>query len=174
MKGLTLLLVAMTTATGVAAENHIIAKITDAHRYAGGNPYMKKALAFLQRPDLMALKPAVYEIDGTNCWANICENDLKPIGEECRFEAHRTFIDIQAPLSGPETYGIVDLPEDASQIPPFDVKRDCVLFRAKGKAVTLQPGEFAIFNVPGGAHAPCHSSDGPRRIRKVILKVRAQ
>jgi len=173
MKGLTLAVMATTMVTGMAAENHIIAKIADARSYVGCNPYMKKAIAFLQRPDLMTLKPDVYTIDGTNCWANICENDLKPIGEEFRFEAHRTFIDIQAPLSGPETYGIIDLP-DASLTPPFDDRRDCVLFHAKGKAVTLQPGEFAIFNVPGGAHAPCHSSDGPRRIRKVILKVRAQ
>ena len=36
----------------------------------------------------------------------------------------------------------------------------------------LKPGEFAIFFPEKGAHAPGLSSDGPRKIRKLVIKVR--
>ena len=54
----------------------------------------------------------------------------------------------------------------------FDVEKDYVLFKAKGEPWTLTPGEFAIFFPEEGAHAPCLSADGPRRIRKLVVKVR--
>ena len=40
-------------------------------------------------------------------------------------------------------------------------------------AKTVKPGEFAVFMPPRGAHAPCLSLDGPRRIRTVVVKVLA-
>ena len=54
----------------------------------------------------------------------------------------------------------------------FNVEKDCVLFKAKGEPWTLNPGEFAIFFPEKGAHAPGLSSDGPRTIRKLVVKVR--
>ena len=41
------------------------------------------------------------------------------------------------------------------------------------KPVTLKPGEFAVFLPPCGAHVPCTSLTGPRKIRKLVIKVRA-
>jgi YhcH/YjgK/YiaL family protein len=99
------------------------------------------------------------------------EASLKPIADENKFEVHRAFIDIQAPITGSETIGVTE--PESKVFDGFNVKKDCVLFKAKGDMWTLKPGEFAIFFPEKGAHAPCLSSDGSRTIRKLVIKVRA-
>ena len=149
---------------------HIVAKIADCARYEALNPYFGKAFAFLKRPDLADLKPGRYEIDGDNCWAMVQVANLTPM-DGAKVEAHRKYIDIQAPITGPETIGLFTMDEPRRAL-PFDDKRDFILFDAATEPVTLRPGEFAIFFPPDGAHAPGHSSDGGRTIRKLVIKVR--
>ena len=156
----------------VVTEPHIVAKIADCARYEVLNPHFGKAFAFLRRPDLADLKPGRYEIDGDNCWAMIQESSLTPLAG-AKVEAHRKYIDIQSPISGPETIGFFTMDAVHSEL-PFDEVHDCELFNAETKPVTLHPGEFAIFFPPAGAHAPGHSSNGERTIRKVVIKVKAE
>ena len=150
--------------------SHLFGDIADADAYAGRHPLFGKAFEFLKRKDLAELAKGRYEIDGTNCWAMIQECELKPFGEENTYEAHRAFVDIQAPISGPETMGVGFTPQEAAA--RFNVKDDYVLFKAKGEARTLQPGQFAVFFPPDGAHAPNLSLSGPRPHRKLVIKVR--
>lgn len=58
--------------------------------------------------------------------------------------------DIQAPLSGPETIWVCELP------------------------LTLRPGEFAVFFPWIDAHMPCCSLDGATSVKKLVIKVRAR
>ena len=60
----------------------------DAAVAALGEKYAK-AFEFLRRPDLKDLPLGRQEIDGDRCYAIICENDLKPIGEVQRPEFHK-------------------------------------------------------------------------------------
>ena len=83
---------------------------------------------------------------------------------------HRAFIDIQSPITGCETIGVAK--PDPKVFEGFNVEEDYVLFNAKGEPWTLKPGEFAIFFPERGAHAPGLSVDGPRTIRKLVVKVR--
>jgi len=148
---------------------HIVGKIAESDRYLELNPLFGKAFAFLKRADLAELPPGRQEIDGDRCWANVIDATLKPSGE-CKLEAHHRFIDIQAPLTGPETIGIADM-DDAARALPFNEKDDYVLYEGASEPVTLQPGDFAIF-MPFGAHAPCgRAPGGPTNIRKVVVKV---
>ena len=156
----------------VATELHIVAKIADCARYEALNPHFGKAFAFLQRTDLADLKPGRYEIDGDNCWATIADVSLTSLAG-AKVEAHRKYIDIHAPISGSETIGLFTM-DTAHRALPFDEAHDCVLFNAEAKPVTLTPGEFAVFFPPDGAHAPGHSSDGERTIRKVVIKIKAE
>ena len=151
---------------------HVVAKIADSTRYEALNPHFGKAFAFLRRADLVDLKPGRYEIDGDNCWANISDVSLTPLAG-AKVEAHRKYIDIQAPINGPETIGLFTM-DAAHRALPFNEAHDCILFNAETRPVTLNPGEFAIFFPPDGAHAPGHSSDGERMIRKVVIKVKAE
>ena len=98
-------------------EPHIVGALADSERYQGLNPLFPKAFSFLRRPDIATLPPGRYEIDGDRCWASIQDVTLTPI-EERKLEAHRRFIDIQAPLTGPETIGLARL-DAADQLPPL-------------------------------------------------------
>lgn len=151
---------------------HVIGKIADIDRYVSLNPLFAKAFAFLKRIDIAELPVGRHEIEGDACWANVMEADLRPDSER-RLEMHRRYIDIQAPLTGPESMGIA-VADDAALALPFDEEKDYVLYDGKFRSVILQPGDFAMFFPPRGAHAPCGCTGcGPNRIRKVVVKVAA-
>ena len=149
---------------------HIRGKISESAKYDGLHPLFARAFEFLRRPDLSDLKCGRYDIDGSNCWAMVQEVSLKPFADENQYEVHRAFIDIQTPITGSETIGIAK--PEPSVFDGFNSEKDYALFKAKGEPWTLKPGEFAVFFPEKGAHAPGLSSDGPRKIRKLVIKVR--
>jgi len=149
---------------------HVFARIADSARYEALHPRFKKAFDFMRRSDLAQLPCGRYEIDGSNCWAMVMEARLKPFGEVNTYEVHRAYIDIQSPITGKETIGFTKpAPEVFAE---FNVEKDYVLFKAKGEARTLAPGDFAVFFPGEGAHAPCLSCDGATAVRKLVIKVR--
>ena len=89
-------------------KNHIVGRLAECERYFSLNPHFSKAFAFLKRPDLAELPPGRYDIDGSSCWANVQEATLKDLAER-RLEAHRRYIDIQSPITGPETIGLAEM-----------------------------------------------------------------
>ena len=125
-------------------EDFYVGRIADCDRIAARHPRLAQAFAFLKRPDLAALPPGRYDLDGDNLWATVQDVALKPFGDTQHAEIHHTYIDIQAPLSGPETIGLL----------------------------ALVPGDFAVLMPPCGAHAPGCSLDGARTVRKLIIKIR--
>ena len=136
---------------------------------AKGNARLEKAFAFLRRADLQSLAVGRYEIDGDMVFALVQECDLKPVSE-MKVEAHRRYIDIQSPLTGPEAYGVGRL-SDANMALPFDAEKDIGFYEQPMDVVVVNPGEFMMFRPPYGAHGPSCSIDGPRRIRKIVIKV---
>ncbi len=150
---------------------HIRGRIAECAKYESLHPRFAKAFEFMRRPDLAELPCGRYEIDSSNCWAMVSEVALKPIADENQYEVHRAFIDIQSPISGNETIGVAK--PDPKVFEGFNTTKDYVLFKAKGEPWTLEPGEFAIFFPENGAHAPGLSSDASRKIRKLVIKVRA-
>ena len=159
------------SANSAANAAHLRGSIVECAQYEGLHPEFERAFAFMRRLDLADLPCGRYEIDGSNCWAMIQEVSLKPFADENKYEVHRSFIDIQAPITGSETIGVTE--PESTVFDSFNVESDYVLFMAKGELWTLRPGEFAIFFPEKGAHAPCLSSDGSRSIRKLVIKVRA-
>ncbi len=93
---------------------------------------------------------------------------------EAKLEAHRVFVDIQTTLSGAE--GIEWFPRDALQpLTPYDDRKDVELFVRPGPSpcrVDVFPGFFALF-FPADAHMPQLAVGAPARIRKAVVKVRA-
>ena len=154
------------------SEKHIFGKLAESEKYLGINPLFEKAFAFLKRTDLAALPAGRQEIDGDRCWANVIDATLKPCAE-CKLEAHRRYIDIQMPVTGPEVIGVAEMDEAARAL-PFNEKDDYVLFAAKGEPLTLRVGEFAVFFPPYGGHRPgCTSAKvPPQGYRKICVKVK--
>ena len=136
---------------------------------AKGNARLEKAFAFLRRADLQSLAVGRHEIDGDMVFALVQECDLKPVSE-MKIEAHRRYIDIQSPLTGPEAYGVGRL-SDANMALPFDAEKDIGFYEQPMDVVVVNPGEFMMFSPPYGAHGPSCSIDGSRRIRKIVIKV---
>lgn len=143
--------------------------IENCEAFAKGNARLEKAFAFLRRADLQTLAVGRYEIDGDMVFALVQECDLKPVSE-MKIEAHRRYIDIQSPLTGPEAYGVGRL-SDANMALPFDAEKDIGFYEQPMDVVVVNPGEFMMFRPPYGAHGPSCSIDGPRRIRKIVIKV---
>jgi len=151
---------------------HVIARISSAGLYAGMNSHLPKAIEFLQRKDLRELSCGRYEIEPGVSWATIAESELHPF-DGAKLEAHRRYIDIQAPLSGPESMGIRVL-DDRENALPFDEEKDIKFLEAESSLVTLQPGDFAIFFPLRGAHAPCCTLGAvPAKVKKLVIKILA-
>lgn len=154
-------------------KSHLKGRISESGALGELHPLFPKAFAFLGRSDIADLPPGRYDIDGDRCWASIQEVELKPVSER-KLEAHRRFIDIQAPLTGAETIGLAALSAEAQSL-PFDEEKDFVLYDGESRPVTLVPGEFIIFFPPLDAHAPCClAPDGPEKIKKVVVKILAE
>lgn len=156
----------------IDTQDFISGRISECGRLVDRHPRYAKAFEFLSRKDLATLPNGRYEIDGDNMWAMVQDADLKPFGDVQHPEVHGTYIDIQAPITGPETIGLLSLTPEAREKVDFNAAKDIGFFDAKTEPLTLQPGEFAILVPPYGAHAPCRSLDGARKIRKLVIKIR--
>ena len=149
---------------------YVIDTIRNLGKYADISANFAKAIAFLQGHDLAALPPGRHEVDGDNAWVNAAEAELTPLDAK-KPEVHRAYFDIQIPLDGEETYGLAKF--DPSAPGSFDEAKDIGFYDQPVEAVTVKPGEFAIFWPNACAHAPGCSLSGPRKIRKLVAKVRA-
>ena len=161
------------------ATHHYFGKVSDTAALEKVHPRLKKAFDFLRRKDLDTLACGTYELEAgapgekAAVFAMVQELDLKPAAPgPQRVEAHGRYIDVQAPRSAAETFGVAELDPTRPDF-PFDAGKDIGFIDLPCELKTVMPGEFAVFMPPRGAHAPCLSLDGPRRIRKVVVKVLA-
>ena len=132
------------------------------------NPYFQEALEFIQQNDLNALPNGRHVIDDDNLWVNIVDSELHTVNE-AQFEAHDQYIDLQIPLSSPESYGVMSRRMCQAPIGTFNKDGDYILFRdVVTTVVTRRPGEMIVFT-PSDAHAPLI---GEGMIHKAIFKVK--
>ena len=149
---------------------YVIDRLENLGKYAGLGTNFAKAIAFLAKGGLESLPVGKNEIDGTNCWANVmAEAELVPLADR-RPEVHHAYFDIQIPLSGEEVYGLAAF--DPSAEGSFDEAKDIGFYSQAVTPVTVRPGEFAILYPETCAHAPACSLTGPRKIRKIVVKVK--
>ncbi len=132
------------------------------------NPFYTRAQELISSGTLPTLPLGKHVLDEGNLWVNILEVRLKAPSKAV-LEAHNSFIDIQVPLSGSETYGIKDR-DKCTPLGEFNEAEDIIFFTDPVEdTVTVQPGGQVTF-APETAHAPLI---GEGVIRKAIFKVRA-
>jgi len=150
--------------------------IANADRYAAYNPHFPKAFAFMRRTDLKTLKPGRYDLVPGKCWAVVGEGTNVVALAERGIEIHRAFIDIQFPVSGPETIGVGEaIDDDLASMQSFDCEKDIGFLKAKIEPMVLKPGEFTILFPPRCVHAPsCFAEGTTLPHRKVVIKVAAE
>lgn len=127
--------------------------------------------AFIERARREQLPEGRYELDGDKLFAMIQEYETKD-REECLYESHRLYGDIQYLVSGQEMIyaaSVKGLKLVEDRTPDSDI-----LFYAGEKeeaALMLKPGMFAIF-LPQDGHMPCCRCDGAQSVRKIVFKFR--
>lgn len=114
-----------------------------------------------------------YDIRGRDIWARVSSYSTLPLADAV-LEAHREYVDIQAPLMGEEFQGCYPVgglrPRTA-----YDPADDVLFFdhpAALTNAWLLRPGMFAVF-FPQDAHMNKGQVGTPALVKKVVVKVRA-
>lgn len=114
-----------------------------------------------------------YEINAKS-YANIDIYDTKPV-EQCRFEAHKKYIDIQMTLNGFEELDYIAAKELIIS-EQYDEKRDVMFFQnpsKKSDVIQLSPFKFAMI-YPHEAHRPqVMNTNKPEKVKKVVVKILA-
>lgn len=136
-------------------------------KYTALNPLFNDVVEFIKANDLSKLETGKHLIKETDLFVNI--QDVKGKTEDvAKLETHRRMIDIQIPLSAPETFGYTPL----CSLPDAEYNDQKDITKYEGRAetyFTCRPGEFAAF-FPQDGHAPCIAE--VETLRKAIFKVR--
>ena len=149
----------------------IIDDIAYASRYYTLGSRIRQALVFLQETDFSAMQPGRYEVDGENIIAIVDEYHTKDAVTE-QLESHKTYIDIQYLLEGEELIGHLLL-QDQLPVAPYNPETDEMLFAEHPAFFSrLQPFMFATL-YPTDLHMPGITAVTQRRVKKVVMKVKA-
>lgn len=108
-----------------------------------------------------------YEIDD-NSFANI---DIYNTKQNCKFEAHKKYIDIQMLLEGSEELDYISI-DDLKISEAYDEKRDVMFFHNPEKTpdtLQLEPYKFALI-YPHEAHRP--QMGNGQQVKKVVVKIK--
>jgi YhcH/YjgK/YiaL family protein len=128
---------------------------------------LARALEYLRTTDMRAVSLGRHDLDGDRLFALVQEYTTRA-EDQCVWEAHRRYIDVQFMAVGAERMGYAPLAAMRER-EPYDPARDVALFEPGSELVTIREGMFAIFG-PEDVHSPCHAAGEPRRVRKVVIK----
>lgn len=140
----------------------------NAAHYETLNPRFARAFRWLRETDLLAAAAGRHDIDGDAVYALIQDVTTKP-REQGVWEAHRRYLDIQAPLTGEEAIGYAPI-DQLKVTQAFDVAKDFCLLEGDGVLLRLRPGMFSLL-WPQDGHMPGIAVGAPAPIRKVVVKV---
>ena len=110
-----------------------------------------------------------HDLDGDRVFVNVDEYETRP-REQCRFEAHLVYADVQYLVTGNEHIAVAPLSK-MTLTEPYDPARDVGFFDGEGTPVALG-GDLFLVLFPQDAHMPCMVIDRPQPVRKVVVKVR--
>ena len=133
-----------------------------------GHEGVRRAIEWAREHDLSALSCGRNDIDGDALYVNVAEYDSKAF-EDCKFEAHKRYIDVQVVASGIER---IDSQVIAKcEAGEFDEEGDFMLLEGEAATqVILEPGSFAAY-FPDDAHKPGIAVDGASHNKKCVFKV---
>jgi len=135
--------------------------------YESIHPRFKQAFDFLHAADLINLPIGRIELDGSNLFVSVVEINGKTAGMTC-METHQLYIDIQVPVTAPETMGWLAGSGLKIKSEDYNPEKDIAFFADKASNfIVVKPFEFAVF-FPEDGHQP-GIAEG--RHKKIIVKV---
>lgn len=147
----------------------IIDKVINCHNYFSLNTRFSTAFEYILANDFSKFEPGRYEVDGSEIYAMVSDYTTKNI-IDCKWEAHRKYIDIQFMVSGTENFGYTNL-DSLKTVQDYNDEKDFLLLEGEGDFVKLEKDTFIIV-YPQDAHMPGVVFDSPEKIKKVVMKVK--
>lgn len=125
---------------------------------------------FLKSTDLAALPLGEHEILGRDVFAIVSEYTPKP-HEDCFFENHLKYIDLQYVVSGEELMGVTTL-DKVVPVQAYDETKDICFFAGDAEAeyVPATAETFFVF-FPSDIHRPSMKTNEDVKVKKVVVKV---
>ena len=143
-----------------------------AEKYDYLSDKFKKAFTFLRETDLASLPIGRTEIDGDEVYASVQSYTTMTV-EECAFESHLEYFDVQYVVEGEECFGYAPV-KNLTPSMDYDAERDLIFYNEPDDAgsVILKAGDFAIVP-PEDGHAPRRmTKNGPCPVKKIVVKVK--
>lgn len=145
----------------------VIDNLSRASLYYGLGSGIETALRYIRNTDFSRLEAGRYELtDG--CFAMVQDYMTSP-REQKRWEAHRSYIDVQFIASGIESIGYAAT-DDLHVVESYDSAKDIEWFEGTGSFVAACAKTFVLL-FPHDAHMPGVEVDGPGEVRKIVVKV---
>lgn len=148
----------------------VIDSIKNASKYYSLHPEFKAVFEGLAALSENSDKKR-YDVDGEKAFYNFSEYTNKPV-DECKFEAHRRYIDIQYVVSGHEHIDVCDA-ERLEVTEDFEDGGDIAFYgdTADFNVADLHAGDFVIL-FPGEAHRPLVAPNAkPVKTAKAVAKI---
>jgi len=141
-------------------------------QYKGLSANMDCAIDYILKTDFSKMAAGKYPVDGDRVFALVQSPTTYP-KEQAKWEAHNAYIDIQYLLDGEEIIGsqktgFLKIAE------PFREGNDIAFYydNREGFFPVLKPGTFVVC-FPTDAHMPLICPNKPQKIKKVVMKVKA-
>jgi YhcH/YjgK/YiaL family protein len=147
----------------------IVDTLSNSNIYKQLHKNFATAFDFLQNTDISQLPLGKTIVDGDNVIISINEYTTKSINE-AKWEAHKTYGDIQILISGEEFIGYAPI-ETMTLAEEYNAEKDVLFLEGQGEYLSMKSGKFAIF-MPHDAHQPCVLKDSPLPVRKMVVKVK--
>lgn len=148
----------------------IVGKLKDLSRYKGIHKNIDTAIDYVLNNDLLALPKGKTEVDGKNVYINRDTYVAKPL-EECFFENHEHYLDLQIVLKGKEIFGYTDISNPTLLVTtPYNEDKDVTKYSASNTVFfTLEEGFALVFNED--IHlAKCKAND--EIVEKAVIKIK--
>jgi biofilm protein TabA len=144
----------------------------DSHAFLLSNPAWKLAFDWL-RTVTPATPLGIIKLQGDDIFANVMTYQTLP-AEQCRYESHRKYVDLQYTITGAEVIDWLD----AKTLAPdggYDEAKDLQFYHpaATLARVHMLPGCFGIF-YPSDAHRPKVIDGKHDQVFKLVVKMNLQ
>lgn len=132
-------------------------------------PVFARALAWLKQ--MPADQPrGIVELQGKDMYVNVHGYETLP-REQCRFESHRRYVDLQYCIRGGELidYCLLSwLPDNSG----YDAAKDFIYHEAPAQYSTLrmEPGDLGVF-FPQDGHRPKIADGSNPAVHKLVIKI---
>jgi biofilm protein TabA len=145
----------------------ILAKLSDAAKYAAVHAGLAAGFDFLRRPDIAELEDGRHEIDGDRLFAIVARGNARGMAES-PLEFHRRYLDIQYVVSGVDQIGWMPTADCLQPRGPYEADSDLGFYLDQPCVWLPVAAESLAILFPEDAHAPLGGSGD---IHKVVVKV---